>query len=464
MKGLGFGLALILDVCMYPFVFLMYFLLKNEATPKRNLYFGITLDKEQAGTPKVVEITKTYHKQMRLLFWIMMLAPIPMFFIPWSSVFMSAWLLWILASVVCFFVPFGIANKKIRTLKIEKGWKQPESAPVLAEIKNAGKIRRVKWYHFLPPAVASLTIGALVIVSNRGERMEAVSILVGCFALITLFFWAVAVWMDKQKTAIVSTNSEVNINYARAKKNLWKNFWVACAWVNTAYMGSLFFAVDVDVKLTKVFVAATVIDTLLTVILLVWMIKKKQRLDETYREYMDIVLPDDDDNWIWGMCYYNPKDKHSMVEKRVGIGTTINMASFAGKALAVFCGVWILAIPVIDVWMVLTEFTPIQLEITNDRLVASQLDEDYSIPVIVMEDVTLLSELPKWSKVSGTGMEELQKGTFRIAEVGRCEVFLNPKNSLFIRFEAAGTTYYMSGVDDEETKAVYEMLIELSEK
>lgn len=462
MKDLGFGLALILDVCMYPFVFLMYFILKNEATPKKNLYFGITLNKEQAETPEVAEITKAYNKQMRVLFWIMILAPIPMFFIPWVSVFMSAWMLWLLASVVCFFVPFGVANKKLKVLKTEKGWKKTENAPVLTEIKSAGKIRRVKWYHFLPPCVASLGIGAWALVANRGERMEAVSILVGSFAVITFLFWAAAVWMDKQKTQIVSTNSEVNVNYARAKKNLWKNFWVACAWVNTVYMVSLLFALDVNAKLTKTFIVATVIYTVLTVLLLAWMIKKKKKLDETYQEFMDVVLPDDDDNWIWGMCYYNPKDKHTMVEKRVGIGTTINMATFAGKALAVFCSILILAIPVLDVWMMLTEFTPIQLEIANDRLVASQIDEDYSIPVIIMEDVTLLSELPKWSKVSGIGMDELQKGTFRIPEVGRCEVFLNPQNGLFIRFEAAGTTYYMSGVDDEETREIYEMLIELS--
>lgn len=462
MKDLGFGLALILDVCMYPFVFLMYFFLKNEATPKKNIYFGITLNKEQAAVPEVAQITATYNKQMKTLFWIMMLAPVPMFFVPWFSIFMMLWLWWVLASVICFFMPFGLANKKLKVLKVEKGWKQAENLPVFAEIKGAGEIRRVHCYHFLPPCVIGMVIGGLALTLNRGGRVETLNVLVGTFSIITFLFWAAAVWMDKQKTGIISTNSEINVNYARAKKNLWKNFWMTCAWVNTVYMASLVFALDADRGLTKIFITATVIYVVLTVVMLAWLIKKKQKLDVRYREYMDLQQPDDDDNWIMGMFYYNPKDKHTMVEKRIGMGATINLATIAGKLLAVFCSIWILVIPVADVWMILTEFTPIRLEITEDRLVASQLGEDYSIPVIIVEDVKLLTELPKWSKVSGTGMKELKKGTFRIPEVGRCEVFLNPTNGVFIRFEAAGTVYYMSGADDGETMSVYEMLIELS--
>ncbi|WP_239984717.1 DUF5808 domain-containing protein [Sporolactobacillus pectinivorans] len=35
---------------------------------------------------------------------------------------------------------------------------------------------------------------------------------------------------------------------------------------------------------------------------------------------------DDDARWIWGMLYFNPSDPSIFVEKRVGIGYTINMA------------------------------------------------------------------------------------------------------------------------------------------
>lgn len=52
-------------ICVYPFVLLMYFLLKNEATPQKGLYYGVTLNKEQAKELEVGQITKIYNKQMR---------------------------------------------------------------------------------------------------------------------------------------------------------------------------------------------------------------------------------------------------------------------------------------------------------------------------------------------------------------------------------------------------------------
>jgi hypothetical protein len=38
-------------------------------------------------------------------------------------------------------------------------------------------------------------------------------------------------------------------------------------------------------------------------------------------------------------------------------------------------------------------------------------------------------------------------------------VFLNPKNDAFIQFSANGKTYYMGGVDDTQTKGIYEELL-----
>lgn len=56
--------------------------------------------------------------------------------------------------------------------------------------------------------------------------------------------------------------------------------------------------------------------------------------DEQY--YVD---PDDDEKWLLGMIYYNKEDPSVFVEKRFGIGTTLNMArwqawAFVGGILA----------------------------------------------------------------------------------------------------------------------------------
>lgn len=42
--------------------------------------------------------------------------------------------------------------------------------------------------------------------------------------------------------------------------------------------------------------------------------------------------PDDDRFWKWGMVYVNPSDPRFMVEKRMGLGYTVNVGHPAGKA------------------------------------------------------------------------------------------------------------------------------------
>lgn len=76
-----------------------------------------------------------------------------------------------------------------------------------------------------------------------------------------------------------------------------------------------------------------------------------------------------------------------------------------------------------------------------------------------LDDVEILTELPKWSKVNGTGMETLEKGTFKISGEGECQVFLNPQNKKFLYFTANGKNYYMSGIDDTETEEIYQEIM-----
>lgn len=40
----------------------------------------------------------------------------------------------------------------------------------------------------------------------------------------------------------------------------------------------------------------------------------------------DSLTIDEDCYWIYGLIYYNPNNKHLLVEKRVGLGTDMNCA------------------------------------------------------------------------------------------------------------------------------------------
>lgn len=455
------GMKIIMMVLMYPTVFILYFVLKNETVATKNLYYGVSLTEEQHKALKLQDIDNVYNRRMRNVFLLMLLTPLPAFLIPWFSIYITFLLVWMFAGIIGFFVPFARANNKLKLLKQEKGWKTEQEGQFAAEIKSAGKIRKVKFLYFAPPCAFSLALLIGVCIKFYGERLWALSICIGSLAFVTPLFYAVAVWMDKMPTQVISTDSEVNINYARAKKKLWKDLWLACAWVNTFYTAGMLLTVSREGSIGRLFLPATAAYVIITIALLFWVLKKKSKLDNFYKDYMDAPVPNNDDNWLWGMFYYNPRDKHTMVEKRWGVGTTVNMARPAGKAVIILTVVTLLLSLYACIWVILLEFTPIQLSVGNGYLQAGQIKEDYSIPLRSMHNLELVEELPHLSKVSGTGMENLLKGTFRVPEEGRCEVFLNPQNTVFIRFEFAGETYYMSGYDDAETMSVWEACNEI---
>ncbi len=454
-----FGEGLILTFCMYPFIFIMFGLLKMESAPKKGLYFGVKLTGEQVKAPEVEAIVKKYNKQMIWNLVILLLLPIPMLFVPWFSIFFVLWEIWFMYSLVAFFVPFWCANVKLKRLKEEKGWKEEAEATIYVELKEAGRVRKVKWYHFLPQCLMGVVCFLAAFNLCITEKKALVGAMLGSFAALTFLFWMAAVWMDGLKTQVISNNSDINLNYNRAKKNLWKNFWIICSWIHVVYMGVLAFAWKEEQGIDITFWTATIIYTIGTFLMLVWLIAKKASLDKKYEEHMNLIEDDNEDNWLGGMIYYNPKDKHTMVEKRFGVGNTVNMARPSAKIMAGILLILFLQMPVVGIWCVLLEFTPIQLRVENNQLIASQMKEEIVIPLFSIKDVEVLTELPAMSRNHGTSMEELKKGSYMVKEdKTNCQVFLNPQNGKFLRIETSIETYYLSGFDDEETIAVFESI------
>ncbi len=343
-------------------------------------------------------------------------------------------------------------------MKNDKGWGYRTDNTLSAEIKYAGQIRKVHFSQFAIPLALSILTFLVACLQPKEELKEVKLILVGTFAILTGLFYLTAVLMDRQKTKIISLDSDVNIGYARSRKNIWKKLWLAYAWMNAVFTIGVLLSYRFGLHQFAVFLAEMFVYCIAFLIVLLLMIKRLKKVESSYENKMDYNFFEDDDLWIGGLIYYNPKDKHAMVEARVGMGNAVNMARPGGKCLAASLGIMILGVLLSGVWVIMLEFLPIHLSVKEDTLIAAQIRNDYVIQADKMESLSLLTELPHWSKTSGTNMDNLEKGTFHIPEQGRCQVFLNPQNQLFIKFDVNGTTYYMSGENDEETKEVYDKL------
>ena len=54
---------------------------------------------------------------------------------------------------------------------------------------------------------------------------------------------------------------------------------------------------------------------------------------------------DEDDKWLGGLIYYNPDDHNAIVNNRIGLNSTVNMASGLGKFMIVMTVLLLLGLP-----------------------------------------------------------------------------------------------------------------------
>ena len=446
-------------VTCYPIVMFMYFWLKN-AGDKNSWCFGAGLSKEWKKDPAVTEIDKEYRKNLKNTIIIFAVFPVVTFFINYMSITYTFWMIWIL--VICFFpfYWFAKANKQIRDLKSRRGW-NVDSEVVYTDLKIAALPRKVKFYTFLPSLSLSVIAIYLSYVMFQESGYTALRICIWVFGLCTFLFWLCAIWTDRLKVSVISEDTDTNMNFARAKKQAWKNFWLLCAWANVVFTWSILAAMYTRVNGIAWILLSSTIYCVVVTLLAVWLIKKLFAINKKYEDKRTLKdSSDDDKHWIWGIMYYNPKDTHVMVENRLGTGTSMNMATGIGKGLYIFSALVMIIIPISCVWLMMLDFTPISTVVKDNTIVCTHLSVEYEIPLEDIEEYKILTELPEMTKVRGNGMDHVLSGRYEIYREGMFEAFLNPQNALFIKIVTEDETYYISGVDDESTQLIVDVLKE----
>ena len=165
---------------------------------------------------------------------------------------------------------------------------------------------------------------------------------------------------------------------------------------------------------------------------------------------------DEDDKWIWGQIYYNPDDSRLIVNNRVGVNSTVNVARPMGKVLLGVVVLLLAAMPLLGVWMENMADTPVALEVTEDTLTAIHGRTRYEIDMADIADVELVEQLPYMTRTNGTALDNVLKGWFT-SPWGRTRVCLDPRTGPWLHIELAdGGHYLVGGSDGVSAKTIYE--------
>lgn len=175
------------------------------------------------------------------------------------------------------------------------------------------------------------------------------------------------------------------------------------------------------------------------------------------------ILVDDDDYWKDGIWYNNPSDSNTYVEKRIGIGTTLNMATTFGKWFVYGLTAFVIVIVIsVSAFILLSDIITPDMQINNSQSInISAIGDSTSFKVSDIQDVTLINELPKGYKINGAATSVYARGIFKLEGYGRTKAYIFTDKPPYIAIRLSDSCIFYNEKDKNETLNIYNKLKKL---
>lgn len=432
---------------------LMYVQTVNDAKFKKNIAVGITIPPESQQDPELLAVIGQFRKAEKRLLWVLLLSGVVCSLLPLSlGVLLTIYLIWLDVMIVAPMVPYVRCNQALKAMKQRRGWRRPDqtAAATVADLSTVDlwkeKPRTV--LYFLLPFVLSLLPTAAVFLEGdavMGWVMAAVGPL---WVALSWVFYRYAI---RRKAEVVDDNDTLTETLTRLRRQAWRRVWLWMAWL----MGLLPWCMVFYTTQPVVCIVGTVALTIVFTAAAIWQEFRLRAIQSRLTSGSgQTFYVDEDDKWIWGMFYYNPNDTNLMVNARVGINTTVNMARKPGKFIMGFSALMLLLMPLFGVWILVEEQMPVELSIQGAVLEARHSGTHYEIPLAEIASVDVLEELPSMVKVAGTGLEGVRKGQYTSVEYGRVTACIDPRTGPWLLVTDDDGARYLLGDSDGTTAQV----------
>ncbi len=428
---------------------ILYGIARSSARRQKGLLFGVTVPETALELPQVQALIRRFQRETDLLALAMVLVYIPLFFLRTMWLLLSVWILLFYVATTVPYLPYLKAHKQMKQLKKEQGWAVTPPLRLQVVDTNASEASLPKpiglWTLVLPLLISLIP----VFLPGRAAATRGV---VFSDALVIVVCWAAGRWTFRRKGEMVTADTALNQTLQRVRRAYWDRFWRLMLW---GCAGLNFLMGTVQNASIAVFGSIAFLILLMGGTL--WM-ELRLRCTQERLTQGATALADEDDVWLLGSLYYNPADTRVMVAKRLGLGSTINLATPIGKWTMAVLIVIIVGTLFIGPAMGVADSIPTELELRGDTpavLVASHgKSEKYTIAVDRITDVQLRDSLPECRRTNATGLDHYLEGDFYVTGEGQAYFCLDPTDTVFLRVEANGVTYWFTGDSSEKTTAV----------
>lgn len=254
----------------------------------------------------------------------------------------------IVAMVVIHNLVYLIFHFKMKKLKEEQKWNLSQSEVVQVDLKfrQHNNVLSHRW--FLIPGL--ITLGTLIFclwyypempeqipmqynfdgeVTRSVEKSYAAVLWIPALqAFMTVTMWIVNVGIDKARQQIDPTNKEASMKQSRIFRRRWSAYVILSSVLLTLLFLSIGLSMMLQLSAQVIIVSTLVLVVIMVVGSTVLAIKMGQggsRISIGAGEATEGKRPRDEDrHWKLGVIYFNPGDPTIFIEKRFGVGWTVN--------------------------------------------------------------------------------------------------------------------------------------------
>lgn len=323
----------------------------------QGIIFGIRVPIEFRSNPKIKLIEKIY-KRYCLIYCLVatVIALIISIFNPPASIIVHIYIL-----LFAFIIPYVKANKAMKRLKKELGWKVLSKNKIILSIDNKKeKVTLNLWWFSIPIYLGIVNLLEVIIFypkqiteipmhfdfsgnitsfasSNLIGTKASVYMLPVSSLFITLFSLFIIKSFVKKGTRL---NGGTLASLIKEKK-VFKREISLMLFFTSLNISSLFvFLTSIILGLIKVnkeiFTAVNILFLILIILIpLIFVFRILKSRNRPISTNDDELYRDDDDLYKLGLFYYNPNDPAIMVEKRAGIGYDFNYATLPAKIFVI---------------------------------------------------------------------------------------------------------------------------------
>lgn len=436
---------MLFNILMWASIFwiapLLGYLMTNNAKFKKNIAVGVTFMEEGKQDAEVISRLNRYKKQIKMITIVLLLAIIPGVFVSKFWILLTYYLVWTDVTMFIYTIPFYLCNKDLKAIKKRRGWVQHQGEKVEIDMENIPNFKEISPLLFIIPCIVSF----LPLIWDRTFYVLYIT-----SAASVLVFWFSYRYFYRNRSEVVNEERDLTRVLTQIRHYNWSKIWIVASWMTIplSFSGLLFIS-HPALALTLIFLVTAVICVEAMGIEI-----KLRKMQEKLTKGSGVgTIVDEDDKWIGGMIYYNPNDSRLIVNERVGMNTTLNLARTSGKVITLFLLILILALPFTGPAMNVYYKQPIKIEVTKDEVEASQGITNYRIKLSDIKNVELIDELSDdLVRVNGTSFDDLLKGDFRDGNEN-LTLMLRPNSKPFIRVtDKNGKVFVFSFRGDIEGK------------